>query len=237
MIKISNYSFTWRQIRSVSMRCVFITFILYAIVFIIYSQQNSWQWVKAARDASHLIPLLILLSLSIIGYARDRKKLRSKTIQSLIDRSICPHCKYLMNGLPVGDDGLTTCPECGIAWKLTNNIKMPFKNKVGTYRWEFIIIILLGIFFIVRGIYLGTPFFSEAGALLVVLVVVNIILIIKTIFPKSYFLSQNNHHDIKPGVCPACDALMEDNMMDEDGITTCPKCGAVWRLTDGLCRV
>lgn len=30
----------------------------------------------------------------------------------------CPSCGYGIDGVPRGDDGLTTCPECASAWRV-----------------------------------------------------------------------------------------------------------------------
>lgn len=33
-------------------------------------------------------------------------------------KSVCPHCRFSIAGIPPDPDGCTVCPECGAAWKL-----------------------------------------------------------------------------------------------------------------------
>jgi hypothetical protein len=69
-------------------------------------QPLMWWW------ALVLLPAIIALSIGI--------GLRGKSaMKELRDRfRYCSACHYDLRGIPSGEDGLTTCPECSAAWRM-----------------------------------------------------------------------------------------------------------------------
>jgi hypothetical protein len=47
-----------------------------------------------------------------------RRERRGRLRAVLLNHRRCPHCGYGLTGVPEGDDGLTTCPECACAWRI-----------------------------------------------------------------------------------------------------------------------
>ena len=43
---------------------------------------------------------------------------RQEAAERMAARGCCPSCEYALEGLYAERDGLTTCPECGAAWKV-----------------------------------------------------------------------------------------------------------------------
>ena len=44
---------------------------------------------------------------------------RSAAARAMAREGACPSCGYGLTGVPSGDDGLTTCPECASAWRMS----------------------------------------------------------------------------------------------------------------------
>ncbi len=67
------------------------------------------------------IPLLWFIAISALTAVRlaARRRLNASALQIARRRTWqCIECWYDLQGIPVGKDGLTTCPECGAAWRL-----------------------------------------------------------------------------------------------------------------------
>jgi len=65
---------------------------------------------------------IICLALFMLGIWTGARKLRFHRIKrAMLKHRRCPHCGYDLKGLPVDEsDGATICPECGCAWKLSD---------------------------------------------------------------------------------------------------------------------
>lgn len=65
--------------------------------------------------------VVLLAGLVFIGFAAGVSDLgiTPEEIElATLSHGLCPSCWELIHGLPAGDDGCTSCPECGSAWRL-----------------------------------------------------------------------------------------------------------------------
>ncbi|MCK4873561.1 MAG: hypothetical protein KAS72_12620 [Phycisphaerales bacterium] len=68
------------------------------------------------------VPVLYLLILPFIMWGGARKKRFGKIAVAMLKHLRCPHCGYDLQGLPADPrDSTTVCPECGCAWRLTED--------------------------------------------------------------------------------------------------------------------
>lgn len=85
---------------------------------------HAWYMTKAAglnpRWMSSLVTAVILgcLLWSLVGSFRARRLGFQRAMADRKAQSRCPGCDYELKDLPTDNDGMTTCPECGCAWKL-----------------------------------------------------------------------------------------------------------------------
>ncbi|HEX2839126.1 MAG TPA: hypothetical protein VHN77_13485 [Phycisphaerales bacterium] len=72
------------------------------------------------RWMSSLVTAVILgcLLWSLVGSFRARRLGFQRAMADRKAQSRCPGCDYELKDLPTDNDGMTTCPECGCAWKL-----------------------------------------------------------------------------------------------------------------------
>lgn len=64
--------------------------------------------------------LLIAAALMASATAgREFRHQQRRAIQTLLEQHLCPVCAYDLGGIPSNrESGLTTCPECGAAWRI-----------------------------------------------------------------------------------------------------------------------
>jgi len=113
-----------RRLRGIPWRFVIVMFSLpFLFVLYIWEYGNFPNWALLLYS----MPLIIIIFVTEILPAIHRRPhdlfwFRSQTML-LIHH--CPNCEYSLIGLTCGEDHLTTCPECGIAWLLPEEAKAP----------------------------------------------------------------------------------------------------------------
>jgi len=65
---------------------------------------------------------IICLALFMLGIWTGARKLRFGRVKRImLSHRRCPHCGYDLKGLSVDEnDGATICPECGCAWRMSD---------------------------------------------------------------------------------------------------------------------
>jgi len=226
MIDIGNYHL-WKRLRSTPWRLVLISFApVYIPLLAVWFSFNT---------VSVTVCLIILPVMLLLWYLFPPKirEYRRKSVENIMSFHNCPHCGYSLVNIPEQDDSLTQCPECGVAWRLPDRRKeIPKLN----YRRD---IIILGSFALFESIIIivltqsGDPVFSIANLLIVFFFA---FLLFQTVTQWVRF-NRNKPHMVVPrhqglqtGVCPACDAWIGENLMNQDGLTRCPECLALWKI-------
>lgn len=147
---------------------------------------------------------------------------------------VCPGCDYSLRGLYDRENRFTTCSECGISWWLP---EVRRESPSQSHRWLFA---TAGLAVLLFAVYLGWSF--EIGISIkslrhlavfgVMLLVVNMILrrwVNDTVIRSAPVVPLWTGGQDE-GICPACAAVRKEAETDANGVTTCSKCAAVWRL-------
>jgi len=128
------------------------------------------------------------------------------------------------------------CPECGTAWRLPAQNLTPARRGYGL---EFIsagCLVLAYAIFLSWFIQGGEPLKSFPPVITFIGVDLAVYLILRRWIEEKIMM----YHIIPVGqallhgTCPACNALIGEKMTNSDGITTCPECGAAWKLSDAV---
>jgi len=223
-----------QRIRSVPWRFVFMflspAYLPPIIVWCSFSKMPS-----GSMMIFMVLPLSALMIFIMPQYLREYRR---KRVQYILSYHNCPHCGYSLIGIPRREHRLTACPECGTEWRLPEQIT---SHPTPHYRRD---VIILGVFLLIISIFIsgeihrGEPLFS---ALNTVIIGFFIYLLYQTISqwvqykrtkPHMYIPS---HQEIQLGICPACNALIAENMTNSDSITTCPECGVVCKFPEESC--
>jgi len=233
MLRRIRYCKTISAIRSVPWRFVLLIFIMLCIpVIIIFHGRSIASFLETSAYTIGFIPLFFIM---IISGCRWVLKLRRTQIHDQISGHICPHCKYSLIGLPCDKDQFSMCPECGIAWRLTKKVTT---LSCPQYKRDFtasLIVIMSYVVYLIWSMRNGEELFSTNHKFLFCFTYGIIMMFLNqwmrnTIFISNFILPRGR--DVQDKICPACDALIEDHSTNSDGITTCARCGAVWRLPD-----
>ena len=68
-----------------------------------------------------MVPTFYLFIWPFIVWGGTRASRFGKTAAAMLKHRRCPHCGYDIRGLPADStDGATVCPECGCAWRVSD---------------------------------------------------------------------------------------------------------------------
>jgi len=102
-------------------RVFFVAVAIMFIVFIIHTVDVCirGRWMEIF-DFSR-VAMLNMLAWPIILWVHARQVRFRKIRKVMLAHRRCPHCGYDLRGLPTDEqDGATVCPECGCAWKVSD---------------------------------------------------------------------------------------------------------------------
>jgi len=222
-----------RRIRSVPWRFIF--FLYFPIVIVI--NLSAWDSTRDSLILFFIIGGISVLLPTILLLPRSLHEYRQKTVSLLLSGHYCPRCGYSLIGLQCCKDGFTSCPKCGLSWKLPERVNQP---SLSSDKHHFGIIsswlILIALFvYIIWSIELGGAIFSSRHILALIGMIAVVLDISKrrnTNKNKSPRLVMTNYHKFDGKNCPACNVVLDEARVDWGHGYTCRECGAAWKLTD-----
>lgn len=98
----------------------FLSYVVLVVVVVIWCPPSSFGNSQSRMSRAVTTALMYLVAggvATILPIWRGRVRTH-RAVSLLRRRSLCPVCAYDLRNIPTADDGLTTCPECGAAWRL-----------------------------------------------------------------------------------------------------------------------
>lgn len=79
-------------------------------------------WVVALLGLLFLLNAAVLPIAAVTGIRRTSESMRA-FVRGRVSDDRCGACAMLLRGVPVDDEGMRTCPECGGAWRVSEQAK------------------------------------------------------------------------------------------------------------------
>ncbi len=80
---------------------------------------SNWKGIDPVLGTIYAVQATVILGAPLIAYRVAKNRYAHRVARVMLQHRRCPHCGYDIRWLPTdADSGVTTCPECGCAWKL-----------------------------------------------------------------------------------------------------------------------
>lgn len=81
--------------------------------------RGGWPPLDPVLLGIHLLQAAFIVGGPVLSWWMVRQRYARRIVDVMLRHRCCPHCGYGLQGLePDAQDGATTCPECGCAWRV-----------------------------------------------------------------------------------------------------------------------